>query len=85
MFNSLNDYYKAHVEYEKINGEQKISLRNKRQALILTNDDVLEKEDGREIQVLWADSYGTLHKAVELADKVRSGGTFRGEDHQLQN
>ena len=40
----FNDYYKAHVEYEKINGEQKISLRNKRQVLLLTNDDVLEKE-----------------------------------------
>ena len=113
----LNDYTKAHVEYEKLNGEQKIILRNKRLALLLTNDDVLEKETeggprkkrtamvaatveteklvvfakkGRgsgsvRMQALRSDSYGTLHKAGERADKVRSVGTFRAEDHQLQN
>ncbi len=40
----FNDFYQAHVEYEKLYGEQKIELRNKRQALLLTNGDVLEKE-----------------------------------------
>jgi hypothetical protein len=40
----FNDFYQAHVEYEKLYGEQKIELRNKWQILVLTNDDVLEKE-----------------------------------------
>jgi hypothetical protein len=40
----FNDCYKTHVEYEKINGEQKIILRNKRQTVLLTNDDTLEEE-----------------------------------------
>jgi hypothetical protein len=40
----FNDFYQTHVEYEKFYGEQKIELRNKRQTLLLTNDDVLEKE-----------------------------------------
>ena len=40
----FDEYYKAHVEYEKDNGEQKFIVRNKNQLLLLTNGDVPEKE-----------------------------------------
>ncbi len=40
----FDDFYQAHVEYEKVYGEQKIDLRNKRHALLLTSGDVMEKE-----------------------------------------
>ena len=40
----FDDFYQAHVQYQKLYGEQKIELRNKRQALLVTNGDVLEKE-----------------------------------------
>jgi hypothetical protein len=36
------------------------------------------------VQALWSDSCGTLHKADERVDQVRSSGTFRAEDRQQQ-
>jgi hypothetical protein len=47
---AFNDFYQVHVEYEKLYGEQKIELRNKRQALLLTNGDVLEKKAGGDLR-----------------------------------
>jgi len=40
----FDEYYKAHVDYEKDNGEQKFLARKKKQLLLLTNGDVPEKE-----------------------------------------
>jgi hypothetical protein len=45
--------------------------------LLLTN----ERGNGRAgLKALRSDSCGTLHKADELEDKVRSSDTFRAED-----
>ncbi len=73
----FDDFYQAHVEYEKLYGEQKIELRDKRQALLLTNGDVLEKE-----------AAGGLRKkgtAMAVKVKVRRSTKLVGNDRRTSN
>jgi hypothetical protein len=73
----FNDFYQAHVEYEKLYGEQKIEVRNKRQTLLLTNADVMEKEvpgDLHKKGTTMAAAAAATQKLVAFAKKVEEVG-----------
>ena len=73
----FDDFYQAHVEYEKLYGEQKIELRNKRQALLHTNCDVLEKEAAgglRKKGTAMAAAAAETRKLVAFAKKGEEAG-----------
>ncbi len=70
----FNNFYQSHVEYEKFSyGEQKIELRNKRQTLLLTNDDVVEKETDGDLHKKGTDMTAVVAKTEKMVVFSKKG------------
>jgi hypothetical protein len=71
----FDEFYKAHVVYEQAYGDQKISLRNKKQAMFLTNGDVYkESASGQRKKGMAMVAAAETEKLVAFAKKDEEAG-----------